>query len=578
MKKIYIIYIVSIALLVVLSTFANAHQTKRVSWDTGDDTQTAIIGIANWYAQQFTTTGSFHLTNLSLLLYRTSSPWLCNVSIRLTDISNKPTGSDLCFSQVNVSSISTGSPYTWVNFDFTNPIVLSNNVKYYIVVRCTHTSATNKLNWRMDTSTGYSGGLSTSSTNYGSTWGLYSLVNDYMFRVYGRTVNMSISNCIPSDSVEYPYYNIGFGAYAYYNLSFIHNQSSDFVIHPYIYFENELIFDTGALFISNGTFNNNLMNWLYGWDGELINGNSYTWTINLSATGGFNRWLNTTIEFTFIDMSMMPLPMGVSQNWNLVSLPRNETIPFTSMRIRNDTYNYTWQQAITNNIIVGTLYGWFQDQYCINTSFEQYHGYWIYFYDTSYELFVTKYIKPDYTITLYENLLNTIGTHEYNLISNNYNVYANYTGVPTTPILYHLSINLSGIVGFINWTGSLNSTDSNITVNVTSNMSITGNVDVNGTGVWIYLGAMLSLDNGQFFLLILVGLWTYFIYLFYKEKEVIFAFAIICCGLPLAIILSGVAYYNSYPFGYLISFIIVLISFLIPTYSMYQKNKKKNKN
>jgi hypothetical protein len=87
---------------------------------------------------------------------------------------------------------------------------------------------------------------------------------------------------------------------------------------------------------------------------------------------------------------------------------------------------------------------------------------------------------------------------------------------------------------------------------------------------------MLTLDNGQFFLLILIGLWSYFIYLFYKEKEVIFSFCIICCGLPLGIILSGVAYYNSYPFGYLISFILILISFLIPTYAMYKKNKKKN--
>jgi hypothetical protein len=99
--------------------------------------------------------------------------------------------------------------------------------------------------------------------------------------------------------------------------------------------------------------------------------------------------------------------------------------------------------------------------------------------------------------------------------------------------------------------------------------------DCNSSGLWLYLGAMLTLDNGQFFLLILIGLWSYFIYLYYKEKEVIFTFCIICCGLPLGIIISGVAYYNSYPFGYLISFILILISFLIPTYGMYQKNKKK---
>jgi hypothetical protein len=138
-------------------------------------------------------------------------------------------------------------------------------------------------------------------------------------------------------------------------------------------------------------------------------------------------------------------------------------------------------------------------------------------------------------ISLYEDIINATGTHEYIFTSTGYNVYANYTG------------------------------------NATNGTSF----DPNSTGVWLYLGAMLTLDNGQFFLLILIGLWSYFIYLFYKEKEVIFSFCIICCGLPLGIILSGVAYYNSYPFGYLISFILILISFLIPTYGMYQKNKKK---
>lgn len=571
MKKIIFFGIILISML-VLSNIANAHQTKKVFWDTGDDTQTGITSIANWYAQQFTPTQAFHLTNLSLLMYRANSPWLCNVSIRLSDGLNKPTGSDLCFSQVNVSTISIGSPYTWVNFDFTNPIVVSNNVKYFIVVRCTHTTALNKLNWRVDTSSGYGNGVSVSSINYGSTWGVYSAFNDYMFRVYGRTVNMTISDMNPTNLEDFPYYNLGIGAYSFYNLSFIHNQSSDFTIVPHMYFENDLIFDDGELFIENGTCENNLLNWLHGWNGELINGNSYTWTINLSATG-FNRWLNTTVEFTFLDMSMLPMPMGVGSNWNIVSMPRNETIQKSSIRIRNDTYNYSWSDAVTNGIIIDTVFGWFENGYVINTSFEQYKGYWIWFYDTSYELFVPKYVKPIPTITLYENLIDTTGTHEYNLISDNYNVYANYTGVPKV-FDYNLFTN------FINSHGTLEynviGIDVNMYANVTGNLSSINYTSLNNSNSsWIYLGAMLTLDNGQFFLLILIGLWSYFIYLFYKEKEVIFSFAIICCGLPLAIIISGVAYYNSYPFGYLISFILVLISFLIPTYAMYQKNKNK---
>lgn len=190
------------------------------------------------------------------------------------------------------------------------------------------------------------------------------------------------------------------------------------------------------------------------------------------------------------------------------------------------------------------------------------------------------YVWANYTgnttpITLFENIINATGYHNYTLNSSGYFVYANYTGNATSFNLsqYHIFLNLSGIVGFINWTGSLNSTDMNVSFNVTGNMSITANANVNDTGVWIYLGAMLTLDNAQFFLFILIGLWTYFIYLFYKEKEVIFSFCIIGMGIPLGIILSGVAYYNSFPFGYLITFMVILISFLIPSYGIHQKNK-----
>lgn len=195
------------------------------------------------------------------------------------------------------------------------------------------------------------------------------------------------------------------------------------------------------------------------------------------------------------------------------------------------------------------------------------------------------YIYANYTgnttnVFLYNNTINSTLTHIKQLKSNGWSVWANSTGnysSGTNLSKFHIFLNLIGVIGFINWSGNINSTNNNISFNVTANMTINGTANVNNTGVWVYLGAMLTLDNGQFFLLILIGLWSYFIYLYYKEEEVIFTFCIICCGLPLGIILSGVAYYNSYPFGYLISFILILISFLIPTYGMYKKNKAKNK-
>jgi len=179
---------------------------------------------------------------------------------------------------------------------------------------------------------------------------------------------------------------------------------------------------------------------------------------------------------------------------------------------------------------------------------------------------------PSTNITFINNHVNTTWKHEYQYnVNSGYTIYDNDTGNTSTILKLYLFENIINATGFHNYT--LNSTGYTVYANYTGN----GTIDPNSTGLWIYLGAMLTLDNGQFFLLILIGLWSYFIYLYYKEKEVIFSFCIICCGLPLGIILSGVAYYNSYPFGYLISFILILISFLIPTYGMYQKNKKKDK-
>jgi hypothetical protein len=115
----------------------------------------------------------------------------------------------------------------------------------------------------------------------------------------------------------------------------------------------------------------------------------------------------------------------------------------------------------------------------------------------------------------------------------------------------YVYVNLTGSTSSINYS-SLNETDSD----------------------WLYLGAMLSIDDSQFYLLILISLWAFFIFLYEEKQKNIYALCLVFLGLPLGIIISGIAYYNSYPFGYLISFIIILISFLIPAYNQFKSKKK----
>jgi hypothetical protein len=153
----------------------------------------------------------------------------------------------------------------------------------------------------------------------------------------------------------------------------------------------------------------------------------------------------------------------------------------------------------------------------------------------AYNFTSTGIIPPSLTIKLLKNYVNCSGTLIYNTNLTGYTVYGNATGNES-------SFNES----------SLNETDSD----------------------WLYLGAMLSIDDSQFYLLILISLWAFFIFLYEEKQKNIYALCLVFLGLPLGIIISGIAYYNSYPFGYLISFIIILISFLIPAYNQYKGKKK----
>jgi len=177
-------------------------------------------------------------------------------------------------------------------------------------------------------------------------------------------------------------------------------------------------------------------------------------------------------------------------------------------------------------------------------------------------------------MTVVNNTVNCSGG--YTVISNQNLIYLNFTGKQRKPLGIYLHEAIINATGFHSWV--LNSTGyvvnatytGNTTTNSSFNYSSLNETDSN----WLYLGAMLTIDNAQFYLLVLISLWAFFIFLFEDKGKNIYALCIVFLGLPLGIIISGIAYYNSYPFGYLISFIIILISFLIPAYSQY-KNKKK---
>lgn len=384
---ILIFIFVSLAIILIITTVCSASPVEKVYYKTGDDSYFGP-SLANWYFQGFTVNvASFHLTNVSLLMYRISSPWLCNVSIRLADTSTHvPKGSDLCFGQYNVSGIATASPYTWVNFDLDPKIKLSNGTEYCIIVRCTHIGA-DRLRWRADTSTGYSGGLSGTSADSGVTWGLTSTTNDGMFRCWGWLVNISINATSPYNGEDYPYMFPGYVSwYGVFDVNSSLYQSDDFTTQINLGFEDKIFLPSFYYTKGIRVFAMNIFSPLGYWDGSLETGETYTFWFNYSVPG-YSIWDNDSITFDFNDVSFAPLPLGPS-GWDLISLPKLGNISKTSVFIINATNNYTWNDAVTNGVIMNTLYGWKSGHYTVNTSFNEYDGYWIYFYKSGYHAWI----------------------------------------------------------------------------------------------------------------------------------------------------------------------------------------------
>jgi hypothetical protein len=74
--------------------------------------------------------------------------------------------------------------------------------------------------------------------------------------------------------------------------------------------------------------------------------------------------------------------IGLNKYWNLVSLPFNETKAKTSIRVRNNTIEYSWSEAVGHDIVLDYIYGWNQTigNYEIGSSLAPERGYWIWAY------------------------------------------------------------------------------------------------------------------------------------------------------------------------------------------------------
>lgn len=141
-----------------------------------------------WYAQTFTVEQNHQVTYVKLYLCKYGSPGTVTVSIRATDGSGQPTGSDLASGTTNGNSLPQyGSGDEWRQVTLSPTLSLTQNTKYAIVVRAPSGSDINSICWNASYGGGgdlYVGGTLYESGSSGTAWD-EQLWWDGSFQVWG---------------------------------------------------------------------------------------------------------------------------------------------------------------------------------------------------------------------------------------------------------------------------------------------------------------------------------------------------------------------------------------------------------
>jgi hypothetical protein len=127
-------------------------------------------------------------------------------------------------------------------------------------------------------------------------------------------------------------------------------------------------------------------------------------------TPGGNQW-NTWISSCNYRKNISYSITNVSKNWNLITLPFNQSVNKSDIIVRFNQSNYSWFDAINNSLVSDFAFGWdrINQIYILKDIFEPGFGYWLYFYQTC-ELWANNItvINEDH-ITLLDKDWNIIG-------------------------------------------------------------------------------------------------------------------------------------------------------------------------
>jgi hypothetical protein len=189
---------IPLALMVLPSREAQAALFEN--YQTGDGSSDAIDS-SIWLAQTFTASANHSVKYVRLYLTRETSlaAGTITVSVKATDLSGNPTGSDLTSASEAVTTVSYTSGWYTI---YLPTCALISGTRYAIVVRASNAVSGSEIWWSGDPIVkGYADGEAVVSSNGGSSW--QKANNDYLFEVYGDATASMVQTSAPTAN-SYP--------------------------------------------------------------------------------------------------------------------------------------------------------------------------------------------------------------------------------------------------------------------------------------------------------------------------------------------------------------------------------------
>ncbi len=117
---------------------------------------------------------------------------------------------------------------------------------------------------------------------------------------------------------------------------------------------------------------------LYGWNATL---QSYYLADTLVPGQGYWCWAYYDVQFyIWSDAVGSGNIVNLKTHWNIIGLPYETPIDVDDLIIHYNGVDYTWNQAVANNIVLGFVYGWDNNMYTLESTLNPDEGYWMYAY------------------------------------------------------------------------------------------------------------------------------------------------------------------------------------------------------